>query len=251
MSNFFGVMHIGSEQVSLQIVEYTSLEDMRAVERASSQVTLGEETFKTGRISFATVRELCELLKGYRRLLHEYGVKDYRLLATTAIREADNQQYIIDQVRLKTGLTLEVVDMLQEMYQKYIALFRDIEAVGLSAEPEGILFVEFPPAGCPSPVRGRHYPLPAEYPHRRAAHQGELRKIPARLGLFLPGPDRIHLQHHRPRRSRTQPVQNKIPHTVGGRNRPAPQNAGPGRVRQDILCRHRGVSFPVRYGQEA
>jgi exopolyphosphatase/guanosine-5'-triphosphate,3'-diphosphate pyrophosphatase len=147
MSNFFGVMHIGSEQVSLQIVEYTSLEDMRAVERASSQVTLGEETFKTGRISFATVRELCELLKGYRRLLHEYGVKDYRLLATTAIREADNQQYIIDQVRLKTGLTLEVVDMLQEMYQKYIALFRDIEAVGLSAEPEGILFVDISSGG--------------------------------------------------------------------------------------------------------
>ncbi len=147
MSNFFGVMHVGSEQVSLQIVEYTSLGNMKIVERASSQVTLGEETFKTGRISFAAVRELCELLKGYRRILQEYGVKDYRLLATTAIREADNQQYIIDQIKLKTGLTVEVVDMLQEMYHKYIALFRAIEAEGLAAEQEGILFVDISSGG--------------------------------------------------------------------------------------------------------
>lgn len=147
MSNFFGVMHIGSEQVSLQIVEYTSLNDMKIVERASSQVTLGEETFKTGKISFAAVRELCELLKGYRRILHEYGVKEYRLLATTAVREAENQQYIIDQVKLKTGLTLEVVDMLQEIFHKYIALFRCVEAQGLAAEEEGILFVDISSGG--------------------------------------------------------------------------------------------------------
>ncbi len=147
MSSYFGVIHVGSEQVSLQIVEYTSLGNMRIVERANSQVTMGEETFKTGRISFATVRELCELLKGYRRILQEYGVKDYRLLATTAIREADNQQYIIDQVKLKTGLTVEVVDMLQEMYHKYVALFRAIEAEGLAAEQEGILFVDISSGG--------------------------------------------------------------------------------------------------------
>jgi exopolyphosphatase/guanosine-5'-triphosphate,3'-diphosphate pyrophosphatase len=147
MPNFFGVIHIGSEQVSLQIVEYTTLQDMKIVERASSQVTLGEETFKTGKISFAAVRELCELLKGYRRILQEYGVKEYRLLATTAVREADNQQYIIDQVKLKTGLTLEVVDMLEEIYHKYIALFRGIEAEGLAAEQEGILFVDISSGG--------------------------------------------------------------------------------------------------------
>lgn len=147
MSNFFGVMHIGSEQVSLQIVEYNSLGDMKVVERTSSHVTLGEETFKTGKISFAAVRELCELLKGYRRILLEYGVKDYRLLATTAIREAENQQYIIDQIKLKTGMTVEVVDMLQEIFHKYIALFRSIEAEGLAEEKEGILFVDISSGG--------------------------------------------------------------------------------------------------------
>lgn len=147
MANFFGVMHIGSEQVSLQIVEYSSLQDMKVVERASTQVSLGEETFKTGKIGFAAVRELCDLLKGYRRILSEYGVRDYRLLATTAIREAENQQYIIDQIKVKTGLTVEVVDMPQEIFHKYIALFRGIEAQGLTGEDGGILFVDISSGG--------------------------------------------------------------------------------------------------------
>ncbi|HEX2998651.1 MAG TPA: phosphatase, partial [Armatimonadota bacterium] len=144
---FFGVMHIGSEQVSLQIVEYISLQDMRIVEKAATSVSLGEETFKTGKISFAAVRELCDLLKGYRRIMNEYGVKDYLLMATTAIREAENQQYIIDQIKVKTGFTVDVVDMPQEIFHKYIALFRDIEGQGLADEQDGILFVDISSGG--------------------------------------------------------------------------------------------------------
>jgi len=148
LSKLFGVMHIGSEQVSLRIVEYTSLADMRIVEKVSSEINLGEETFKTGKISFASAREICNLLKGYRRILNDYGVKDYRLLATTAIREAVNQQYIIDQIWVKTGFSVEVVDMSKEIFYKYIALFRSVESHGLIAgQEEAILFVDISSGG--------------------------------------------------------------------------------------------------------
>ena len=60
--NVFAAIHVGSEQVSLQIVEYQDLQNVKVLEHASRQVTLGEETFKTGRVSFAAVSELCELL---------------------------------------------------------------------------------------------------------------------------------------------------------------------------------------------
>lgn len=138
----FAVIHIGSEQVSLQVVEYQGLSGIRIVEEAYKQVMLGEETFKTGKISFATVNELCELLKGYRRLLNEYGVKEYRLVATTAIREAENQPYIIDQIKIKTGFHVEVTDMPQEIFYKYVAIFKAVEEAGFVQGPEGILFVD-------------------------------------------------------------------------------------------------------------
>ncbi|EGO63966.1 HD domain-containing protein [Acetonema longum] len=145
--NYFAAIHVGSEQVTIQLVEYQSLQDLKLIDRATYTVALGEETFKTGTISFAAVREICELLKGYRRMMNEYGVKDYRLLATTALREATNQQYIIDQIRIKTGFDVEVVDMPQEIFYKYIALFRAMDRNGLTQTREALLFVDISSGG--------------------------------------------------------------------------------------------------------
>jgi exopolyphosphatase/guanosine-5'-triphosphate,3'-diphosphate pyrophosphatase len=144
--NLFAAIHVGSEQVSAQIVEYHTLHDIKIVELASRQVSLGEETFKTGRISFGAVNEICDLLKGYKRLLTEYGVRDYRLVATTAIREAENQQYIIDQIKVKTGFAIQVIDMTQEIFYKYISLFKTVQDAGLVGR-EGILFVDISSGG--------------------------------------------------------------------------------------------------------
>ena len=143
----FAAIHLGSEQVSLQIVEYTTISDMKIIERASRQVTLGEETFKTGKLSFGAVASICELLKGYRRTLTEYGVRDFRLLATTAVREAQNQQYVIDQIKVKTGFDVEVVDMPQEIFLKYITLYKTIEEGGLVNNHDGLLFVDISSGG--------------------------------------------------------------------------------------------------------
>ena len=143
----FAAIHVGSEQVSIQIAEFQTLQDIKVIDRASFQVPLGEETFKTGRISFATVSQTCELLKGYRRMLNEYGVRDYRLFATTAVREAENQQYFIDQIRVKTGLQLEVADMPQEIFFKYIALFQIMMMNGLVNQHDPLLFVDISSGG--------------------------------------------------------------------------------------------------------
>ncbi|SHJ33420.1 Ppx/GppA phosphatase family protein [Propionispora hippei] len=145
--DLFAAVHIGSEQISLQIVEYKSLQDIKVIERANYQMVLGEETFKTGQISFSAVSELCELLKGYRRLLAEYGVTEYRLVATTAIREADNQQYIIDQIRVKTGFRVEVAGMTQEIFYKYVALYRRMQEAQLANRTDAVLFVDISSGG--------------------------------------------------------------------------------------------------------
>ncbi|MDF2876250.1 MAG: ppx 1 [Sporomusa sp.] len=143
----FAAIHVGSEQIGVQIVEYNTLDDVKIVEQSYRQVMLSEETFKTGRVSFAAVSEICELLKGYRRLLNEYGVRDYRLVATTAIREAQNQPYIIDQIKVKSGFNVEVVDMPQEIFYKYVSLVKTVNERGLMNQEEGMLFVDISSGG--------------------------------------------------------------------------------------------------------
>lgn len=146
-NNLFAAIHLGSEQVGIQIVQYQDVDDIKVIDQASRQVLLGEETFKTGRISFTAMNELCELLKGYRRMMAEYGVRDYRLLATTAVREAANRDYILDQIKVKTGLNVEIVDMPQEIFYKYVSIFKNVQKHGLVNEEDGLLFVDISSGG--------------------------------------------------------------------------------------------------------
>ena len=142
------VIHLGSENITMQIIEYTSLSEIRVVDEARRKVKLGEETFQTRKISFGTMLQIVDILKGYRKMMREYGVKEYVLQATTAIREAENQQYFLDQVQVKTGFIIEVVNMSQEIYTKIAALVRTWGVEDQKSLPkEGIMLADISSGG--------------------------------------------------------------------------------------------------------
>ena len=146
--NTAAVIHLGSENITMQIIEFTSLSEIRVVDEVRRKVKLGEETFKTRKISFGTILQIVDILKGYRKMMREYGVKDYMLQATTAIREAENQQYFLDQVSVKTGFKIEVVNMSQEIYTKIAALVRTWGVADQKSLPkEGILLADISSGG--------------------------------------------------------------------------------------------------------
>lgn len=146
-ANIFGIIHVGSTYMTLQIVSYTDIDTITIIENASRQVTFGEEVFQTHRLSFASIDEICETLKGFCRLLKEYDVQDYHVYATTAIREAENRENIIDQVQLRTGMNLDVIDLPKEIYYKYFALYRQMMKNQITFDDEAILFMDITAGG--------------------------------------------------------------------------------------------------------
>jgi exopolyphosphatase/guanosine-5'-triphosphate,3'-diphosphate pyrophosphatase len=116
------VIHLGSEKVTMQIIQYTHLSDVKIIDESSRTVRLGEETFQTGRISIETTLQIVSILKGFRLLMKDYGVRSYVLEATTAVREARNRQFFIDQILVKTGFRIEVISMPQEIFRKMASL---------------------------------------------------------------------------------------------------------------------------------
>jgi len=141
------VIHLGSELVSMQIVEYTDLNKIKVLEQTKQKVKLGEEAFKNRKISFSTTLAVCDILKGYHRLMDDYGVTNYVLQATTAIRETQNQDYFLDQVYVKTGLKIEVVDMPREIFIKNVSLQRTLSRYESNFSAQGILFVDISSGG--------------------------------------------------------------------------------------------------------
>lgn len=143
----FAAIHLGSEMLSMQIVEYRSTDRVKLIECCNRRIRLGEATFKNKIIPFPLVSEICDILRGFKRLMEEYGVEEYRLQATTAVREASNQVFLLDQIYNQTGLVVDVVDMPMEIYTKFVAIRNTLKNAKLSTEREGMLLMDISSGG--------------------------------------------------------------------------------------------------------
>lgn len=109
MKKQIAVIELASNELRLKIGEKADT-SVKTVDYLSYPVTLGRETFHNGKISFETIEKICEIIKGFLATAKEYGVKELRAIATTSIREAKNKEYILDQIKVKTGVDIEVLD---------------------------------------------------------------------------------------------------------------------------------------------
>ena len=84
----------------------------------------GHEVFTEGRIRAETVRELTAALQGFSRVMKGYGVSEYRAVATTALREAENRPYVVDQLKTQNNLLVGVLEDGEESALMYGELLR-------------------------------------------------------------------------------------------------------------------------------
>lgn len=110
------VIDIGSSFLSMEVAEAGPGEP-RELDYLEYPVNLGYETFTHGKVSFKTTEEVAKALEGFLKSARQYGVDDsaIRVTATTALREAGNASYVLDQLKIRTGLDVDVLEDGQEM----------------------------------------------------------------------------------------------------------------------------------------
>ena len=57
--NVFGIIHIGTVNMTLKVIAYSSLDDMEIIENVSREVKYGETVFKRHNVSFQSLNEIC------------------------------------------------------------------------------------------------------------------------------------------------------------------------------------------------
>lgn len=77
-------------------------------------VRLGEESFRTGRISDANATRIEKTLRAFGLLMEVSGVEGYRACATSALREAANGRAILANIRRQTGMSVELIEGREE-----------------------------------------------------------------------------------------------------------------------------------------
>ena len=115
------VLDIGSSSVRMGVYQ-SGKNGTQRLELLEHPLRIGHEVFTSGRISVESVRRLSAILRGYSQVMKEYGVTEYRAIATTALREARNRAYVVDQLKTQNNLVVEVLENGEESALVYAAL---------------------------------------------------------------------------------------------------------------------------------
>jgi exopolyphosphatase/guanosine-5'-triphosphate,3'-diphosphate pyrophosphatase len=123
---------IGANSIRLVIAEFFPDGRIEVIEQLRQPVRLGHDVFVSGKLKQRTISSAIAVLRDYRRLLDTYQVESIRAVATTAIREAANQDAFLDRVSRTVNLNIDVIEPMEQSRLIVAAVFNDVgDAVDL------------------------------------------------------------------------------------------------------------------------
>lgn len=117
-STIFAAIDLGSFEIAIKIFEISN-RGVKELDHVRHRIELGTDTYNTGKISLEKMDELCDILNKFKTIMDTYKVDDYRACATSAIRESENTRIVLDQIKLRTGLTVRVVSNSEQRFLNY------------------------------------------------------------------------------------------------------------------------------------
>src|SRR5262249_23433438 len=109
----FAAVDIGSNSVRLSIAELRR--DRLIPLHQDREVTrLGEGVFKDGSLDPQAMAASLKVLRRFHRAVQSYAVERIRVVATSALRDANNGRIFVEWVKSATGWNVEVISGLEE-----------------------------------------------------------------------------------------------------------------------------------------
>ena len=108
---------IGSNAVRMLICYVISSGDEYVFQKNSYlrlPIRLGEDSFKNGVISNEKIILLTNAILSFKYIMKVHGIKEYKIYATSALRESINSKEVISIVKKNTDLNIELITGLKE-----------------------------------------------------------------------------------------------------------------------------------------
>ncbi len=121
-AQLFAAIDVGSFKLELGIYEITAKNGLRQIDHLRHVIALGKNTYSTGKISYELIDEMCRILEEFMTVMKSYQISDYRAYATTAMRLAKNSQIILEQIRVRTGISVKVLSNSEQRLLTYKAI---------------------------------------------------------------------------------------------------------------------------------
>ena len=115
----FAAIVIGSAETEMRVYEFNSQHKMRQIDCVSTRINLGEDAYARGVLDPQKVAKLCEVLKQYKTLMEGYQVDNFRVCATSALREIRSSQITREYIERQTGLKIRIISNSEHRFLDY------------------------------------------------------------------------------------------------------------------------------------
>ncbi|MES2573739.1 MAG: exopolyphosphatase [Bacteroidota bacterium] len=110
----YAAIDIGSNAMRLLITNIVEQEGKESQFNKSSLVRvpirLGQDSFTVGEISLDNIDRMVDAMTAFRLLMKVHKVEKYLAFATSAMREAYNGKEVVEVIKEKSGINIEIID---------------------------------------------------------------------------------------------------------------------------------------------
>ena len=119
MVHTFAAIDVGSFELTMKIYEYGGRKQMKEIDCLVTGLSLGADTYATGKISTEKVDELCHVLSHFASVMRSYKVESYKAYGTSAIRETENSEILLDLIETRTGIHIDTLSNSEQRFLDY------------------------------------------------------------------------------------------------------------------------------------
>lgn len=116
------VIDIGSSAIRMVIAELGPKTEIRRLENLQKPVAFGKDVFNTGKLSRAVMRDGLAIMKNFKSIIDSYGIAKVHAVTTSAVRDAANRDSFVDQVFVRTGIDVEIIEGPEENRLELLAV---------------------------------------------------------------------------------------------------------------------------------
>lgn len=119
---YFAAIDVGSFELEMGIYEISKAGGIKRLDYIKHTIALGSDTYKYGKISYEMIDELCDVLLNFHEVMDSYGVENYKAYATSALREASNNMQVMDRIKVKSGIDINIISNSEQRFISYMSI---------------------------------------------------------------------------------------------------------------------------------
>ncbi len=123
----------GSNAMRMVVGNINEAWQVEPIDNIRLPVRLGQDVFTTGMLEEKTIQQAVDAFLHFRRVAKDFGVVQTRAIATSAMREADNGDILLDRIARTSGIEVEIISGAEEARLIHLAVAKMLQLSGRRA----------------------------------------------------------------------------------------------------------------------